>query len=88
MRLAGWVLTLYADRQVSRGCDDLEWPEWFPVAEREPLVRDMERENNPDPSRAEEVEESVRRYATNSWCPPAWWLAGFLAGELGYSEES
>ena len=46
-RLVGFILHLYADGQVSRGCDDFEWPEWFPREEREPLVRGpgaMERE--------------------------------------------
>jgi hypothetical protein len=76
------VLDLYADHQVSRNCDDLDWPLWFPVEEREPLVRAMEKDNNPDPSRAAEVEESVEMYARGARCPAAWWLAGFFATML------
>jgi hypothetical protein len=83
LRLAGWVLTLYADGQVSRNCDDLDWPEWFPVFEREPLVRDMERANGGGP---EEVADAINRYTTSSMCPPAWWLAAFFAEAMGYSE--
>ena len=82
LRLAAHILRLYADRQIARGCDDLDWPNWFPVDEREPLVRAMEHDNNPDPARVAEVEDSVKHYARGSYSPPAWWLAAFFAARL------
>lgn len=80
LQLAGWILRLYAARQVAKGCDDLDWPEWFPVDEREPLVREMTEANSKDP---DEHARDVQAYATGSTCPPAWWLAGFFADRLG-----
>ena len=48
LQLAGWILRLYAARQVAKGCDDLDWPDWFPVDERESLVREMSIANSKD----------------------------------------
>lgn len=79
LRLMAWVLNLYVDRQISRGCDDLDWPEWYPVDDRELLVREMARANGSD---AIDTEDSVRMYATGTMCPPAWWLGGFLAEKV------
>ena len=80
MRLAGWILRLYAARMVSKGCDDLDWPEWFPLAERVSLVRALTEANSND---AEEHSEDMRRFTAGSTCPPAWWLASFLADRMG-----
>lgn len=77
-RLAGEMLRRYLDREVSRGCHDWLWPDWFPVAEREPLVREMERRNRRRPLTADdlaEIEESVQMYATKEWGPPDWWVS-------------
>jgi hypothetical protein len=82
LRLAGHVLDLYSDGQVARGCDDLAWPEWFPVSEREPLVREMERWNGPEEGREKEIAATVALYAPSASAPPAWWIAGFFAGVL------
>ena len=82
-RLAGEVLERHANREVARGCDDFDWPEWFPVAQREPLVRALEHYNNPAPERAAEVEESVEMYARHPRRAPGLnWLAGFFAAVL------
>lgn len=80
LQLAGWILRLYAARQVSKNCDDLDWPDWFQVDEREPLVREMSEANSKDP---DEHARHIQTYATGSTCPPAWWLAAFFADRMG-----
>ena len=80
LQLAGWILRLYAARQVAKGCDDLDWPDWFPVDEREPLVREMSVANRDN---ADDLAGHLRMYATGSTCPPAWWLAAFFADRMG-----
>ena len=80
VRLMAWILDLYVGRHVSRNCDDLTWPAWFPPDERELLVREMERWNSSDPVT---VEESVRMYASGNDAPPAWFIAGYLCSLVG-----
>ena len=79
MKLAAWVLRLYASHQVSRGCDDLDWPDWVPAEARVDLVTRMCKANKNDPI---ETAEHVQHYASGPFCPPAWWLAEFFAEEL------
>lgn len=82
LRLAGQLLSKAADEFGNHGCNDWEWPDWFPVRERETFVRAMERANNPASDRADEVADSVGRYATREYGPPDWWVMSFLADEL------
>lgn len=86
LRLAGEMLRRYVDREVSRNCSDWTWPAWFPVAEREPFVREMERRNHirrTDYDAANvETEESVAMYCAGENGPPDWWVAGVLSQML------
>lgn len=82
LRLAAEMFQRYIYGRVSRNCSDWQWPEWFPVAEREPLVREMERRNHRHhavtPEIQAEIEESVQMYATKADGPPDWWVSEVL----------
>ena len=77
--LAAHILDQYVNGLVCGGCDDFDWPEWFPMAEREPLVREMARRNNKNADE-EEIASYVESYATSKRAPAVWWFAGFFRG--------
>lgn len=82
LRLAGHLLSMAAEEFGNHGCNDWDWPDWFPADEREAFVRAMEKANNPATDRADEIQESVDMYAGNDGGPPDFWVMGFLADEL------
>ena len=80
LRLASELLKKASEEFSNHGCNDFEWPEWFPKEERVTFCRAMEMDNSKDPVLAE---ETVEMYAYKKHSPPDWWLMAYLSRKLG-----
>ena len=79
LRLAAHLLRMGAAEFGNHGCNDMDWPDWFPRRERGPLVRRMHEANGNDPA---DLADSLHMYAERTWSPPDYWLMRHLADEL------
>jgi hypothetical protein len=84
-RLAAVLLEMARAEFSNHGCNDWEWPDWFPIAERESFVRAMEAWNGTNSS---EVEEIVQNTARAKYGPVDWYLMAYLANRFAQVERS
>ena len=74
LRLAAHMLELYVGDEISNGCSDWKWPDWFPKKERGQFAFDLEVANS---GNKEQAEEDRALYGKGKWGPDDFAVAAY-----------